>query len=193
MNILVAEDDKISRKLLTKLLNNLGHTVVEAENGIEAWSKWLEHKCSLLISDWIMPDMSGIELCQKIRAVDQSRYTYIIMLTSMAGRDNYNTAMDAGVDDFMTKPFERDLIYTRIRVAERILSLQQEISTLSGLLPICSYCKKIRDDNKYWQRVESYLEKISDVKFSHGVCPDCYESKIKPKLEQLKKTTPINK
>jgi CheY-like chemotaxis protein len=187
MLILIAEDDKISRKLLSKLLISFGHTVIEAENGLDGWTKWLEHKCSLLISDWIMPDMTGIELCQKIRSVDQPRYTYIIMLTSMAGRDNYNKAMDAGVDDFMTKPFEKDLIYTRIRVAERILNLQQEISTLSGLLPICSYCKKIRDDNKYWQRVESYLEKISDVKFSHGVCPDCYENTIKPKLKNMKK------
>lgn len=187
MLILIAEDDKISRKLLSKLLISFGHTIIEAENGLDGWSKWLEHKCSLLISDWIMPDMTGIELCQKIRAVDQPRYTYIIMLTSMAGRDNYNKAMDAGVDDFMTKPFDKDLIYTRIRVAERILNLQQEISTLSGLLPICSYCKKIRDDNKYWQRVESYLEKISDVKFSHGVCPDCYEKTLKPQMEEMKK------
>ena len=182
MLILLAEDDNVSRKLLSRLLINLGHTVIEAENGLAGWSKWLEHKCSIVISDWIMPDMTGIELCQKIRTTDQTRYTYIIMLTGMSGRDNYNKAMDAGVDDFMIKPFDRDLIYTRIRVAERILNLQQEVSTLSGLLPICSYCKKIRDDNKYWQRVESYLEKISDLKFSHGVCPDCYEKKIKPDL-----------
>ena len=187
MLILLAEDDNVSRKLLSRLLINLGHTVIEAENGLAGWSKWLEHKCSIVISDWIMPDMTGIELCQKIRTTDQTRYTYIIMLTGMSGRDNYNKAMDAGVDDFMIKPFDRDLIYTRIRVAERILNLQQEVSTLSGLLPICSYCKKIRDDNKYWQRVESYLEKISDLKFSHGVCPDCYEKKIKPDLKRIKK------
>lgn len=187
MLILLAEDDKVSRKLLSRLLTNFGHTVIEAENGLDGWSKWLEHKCSLVISDWIMPDMTGIELCQKIRTTDQPRYTYIIMLTGMSGRDNYNKAMDAGVDDFMIKPFDRDLIYTRIRVAERILNLHNEVSTLSGLLPICSYCKKIRDDNKYWQRVESYLEKISDLKFSHGVCPDCYEKKIKPDLKRIKK------
>lgn len=185
MQILIAEDDKISRKLLTRLLKGFGHKVIQAENGLEGWSLWLEHRYPLVISDWIMPDMSGIELCQKIRSVNQTKYTYIIMLTSMTGRDNYNEAMDAGVDDFMTKPFDRDLIYTRIRVAERILNLQQEISTLSGLLPICSYCKNIRDDNNYWLRVESYFKKHSDVQFSHGICPDCYEKIVKPKLEKL--------
>jgi len=186
MQILITEDDKVSRKLLNRLLNNFGHEVIEAENGLEGWNKWLEYRYQLLILDWIMPDMSGIELCQKIRSVNQLRYTYIIMLTSMSGRDNYNTAMEAGVDDFMTKPFDKDLIYTRIKVADRIINLQHEISTLSGLLPICSYCKKIRDDNNYWERVESYIEKASDVRFSHGVCPECYEKEMKPRLKQIK-------
>jgi hypothetical protein len=85
----------------------------------------------------------------------------------------------------MIKPYDQNLIFARIRIAERILNLQTEINTLADLLPICIYCKNIRDDNNYWQRVESYLKERIDIEFSHSVCPDCYEKKVKPQLKEL--------
>jgi sigma-B regulation protein RsbU (phosphoserine phosphatase) len=190
MTILIAEDDLVCRKLLCRFVKGLGHRVVQAENGLMAWDLWLEYRSPLIISDWLMPDMSGIELCQKIRSFHQNKYTYIIMITSMSGKENHLQAMDAGVDDFMNKPFDRDCVYARIRVAQRILNMQKEINTLSGLLPICTYCKNIRDDQNYWQRVEAYIERNSDVRFSHGVCPDCYEKYLKPQMVKLKSSKP---
>jgi len=187
MQILIAEDDLIFRKLLSRLLTNLGHEVIQADDGLKAWNLWLIHRSPLVISDWLMPKMSGLDLSHKIRSYDQAKYTYIIMLTSQSGKQNYMQAMDSGVDDFMTKPFDRDTVCTRINVAERIINLQAENIILSGLLPICSYCKNIRDDKNYWQKVESYLENKSSVRFSHGICPDCYEKHLKPQIADLKR------
>ena len=189
MNILIAEDDIIYRKILQWALKSLKHNVEVAKNGSIAWEIWQKKQHQLIISDWVMPGMTGIELCQKIRAHNQLRYTYIIMLSKMGGRKNYLKAMDAGVDDFISKPFYREQVLARIRVAERILSLQSEISNLSELLPICSYCKRIRDDENYWEKVESYIKKFTNVRFSHGICPDCYDNISKPQLDLLKKSS----
>lgn len=186
MNILIAEDDIPSRKILSLTLKTLDHNVEEAKNGKQAWEMWQYKKYPLVISDWVMPDISGLDLCRLIREKSQSKYTYFIMLTMMSGKKKFLEAMDAGVDDFISKPFDRDQLFARIRVATRILNLHSEISTLSGLVPICSYCKNIRDDKNYWQRVESYIESKSEAKFSHGICPDCYVNIMKPKLDKLK-------
>ena len=87
--------------------------------------------------------------------------------------------MRAGADDFINKPFDEDQLAARLVVAERILNLQSQVSQLSGLLPICCVCKKVRDDQNYWQQVESYISKRTDVRFSHGYCPDCYKKVVK--------------
>jgi DNA-binding response OmpR family regulator len=193
MDILIVEDDHPSRKILSLTLKTLEHNVDEAENGKEGWEMWQCKKYQLVISDWVMPDMSGLDLCRLIREKNLSKYTYFIMLTMMSGKEKFLTAMEAGVDDFIQKPFDRDQLFARIRVATRILNLHTEISTLSGLVPICSYCKKIRDDKNYWQRVESYIESKSDAKFSHGICPDCYINVMKPKLDELKQKELLTK
>jgi len=90
--------------------------------------------------------------------------------------------MDAGVDDFMTKPFDREELAARLRAAERVLGLRRHVQVLEGLLPICAYCKRIRDDNNAWHSVEGYMSSHSEVKFSHGICPECFE-RIAPPLE----------
>lgn len=93
--------------------------------------------------------------------------------------------MNAGIDDFMAKPLDRDLIWMRLKVAERILRYTTEISNLESMLPICSYCKNVRDDNNYWQQVETYLNNRAGTTFTHSVCPKCYASKVKPELDKL--------
>ena len=83
--------------------------------------------------------------------------------------------MSAGADDFVSKPVGRDELAARLHVAERIVGLKAEVRTLQGMLPICSYCKKIRTDEDSWQQIEAYVQTRSDASFSHGICPDCYE------------------
>jgi response regulator RpfG family c-di-GMP phosphodiesterase len=107
---------------------------------------------------------------------------------------------DAGADDYVTKPFHKDELRARVRVGARMLDLRHRLAervreleralaqnrALRGLLPICSYCKKIRDDRNYWTEVESYLSEVSDAEFSHGVCPDCYDRHLRPEMDGIR-------
>ena len=124
MKVLVAEDDKDSRELLTWILQKLGYQVVVAVDGKQAWDEYRHGKFRLVISDLLMPDIDGLELCRRIRAANHRDYTYIILLTALIGKKHYLAGMEAGADDFVTKPFDPDELRARLRVAERILKLQ---------------------------------------------------------------------
>jgi DNA-binding response OmpR family regulator len=127
MKTLIADDDDITRLLLSSALTKLGHEVHEATNGREAWDTWHGGGFPLIISDWMMPDLDGLEFCRRIRAERRADYTYIVLLTSRSGKTNYLEAMTAGADDFVTKPFEKDAFAARVRVAERILRLHANL------------------------------------------------------------------
>ena len=178
MKILIVDDDATSRIVLSASLEKLGHAVTVVSTGAAAWALFEEGHIPLLISDMVMPDLNGVELCRRIRAVNRPKYTYIIMLTAVDGKRGFLEGMHAGVDDFMTKPYDEEQLAARLIVAERILNLQSQVNQLAGLLPICCVCNKIRDDKNYWQRVESYIAQRSDAQFSHGYCPDCFEKAL---------------
>ena len=127
MNTLIADDDDITRLLLSSALTKLGHEVHEATNGREALDAWQGGGFSLIITDWMMPDLDGLEFCRRIRAEERADYTYIVLLTSRSGKTDYLEAMGAGADDFVTKPFEKDDFAARVRVAERILGLHANL------------------------------------------------------------------
>ncbi len=186
MNILVAEDDAVSRLVLGATLRRLGHQPVLAENGREAWAAFQKESPPLVITDWIMGGIDGLELCRLIRAERRVKYTYVILLTVMQGKGAYLEGMNAGVDDFITKPFDPDELAARLRVAERILGLQTQVKQLEGLLPICTYCKRIRDEGNAWSVIEEYLARRTDASFTHGVCPQCFATVVEPELERMK-------
>lgn len=182
MKILIADDDLVSRMVLSATLKQLGHGVVGAENGQEAWNLFESEHTPLLISDWMMPYLDGLELCRKIRAENRAQYTYIILLTALGGKKNYLDGMEAGADDFITKPFDRDELVARLSVAERILRLQIEVKQLQELLPICAWCKKIRSGSNAWMPLEQYVAKRTGTFLSHGICPECIQSQVNPGL-----------
>ena len=128
MKILVAEDDRDSRELLTWILQKLGYQVVAAENGKEAWEVFRRGRFRLVISDVLMPELDGLELCRRIRNHQQSKYTYVIIITALIGKKDYLEGMEAGADDFVTKPFDPDELRARLRVAERIISFQEQVA-----------------------------------------------------------------
>jgi len=186
MKILVAEDDSISRMIIQRVLRELGHEAEIRENGRDAWSVYQAEPFRVVIIDWMMPYIDGLELCRLIRKEDRAPYTYLIMLTAMAGKGSYLEGMEAGADDFITKPFDPAQFAARLRVAERILGLQKEVKQLQGFIPICAYCKKARNDQQYWEELDKYLIARTDTQLSHGICPECYDKVVKPELEALR-------
>lgn len=183
MQILLADDDATTRLTVAAVLKAAGHSVNPAVDGEEAWAMLQIAKFPVVVSDWYMPNLEGPELCRRIRERRDPSYTYFILITARGGRDQYLAAMDAGVDDFVTKPVDAEELVARVRVAERILGLRNELKQLEGLLPICSYCKRIRGDNDTWAPLEGYIEKRSAAEFSHGICPDCYAKYVEPQLK----------
>lgn len=179
MKIMIAEDDPVASKILHLTLEQVGHEVIVLNNGADAWEHFVKQPVRLVVSDWTMPRLDGLQLCRRIRERAEQEYTYFILLTANhAGRDNMALAMEAGVDDFLQKPLDREEIWMRLRVAERILGFTRQIRQLAALLPICSYCKKIRDDSAYWQQFETYIQENTGSHFSHGVCPACFEEQM---------------
>jgi len=202
MRILIAEDDFTSRNVLAAVLKKAGHEVVETEDGARAWEVMQQPDAPrLAILDWMMPEMDGVEVARRVRRLDRGQARpYMIILTSMDDIEKLVTALEAGADDYITKPFNPPELKARVQVGQRILELQDKLAqrvgelevalsrvkTLQGLLPICSYCKKVRNDGNYWQQVESYISEHSEAIFSHSICPDCYKEFAEPQLKELK-------
>ena len=179
MRILIAEDDPVSVKILQFTLEHYGHEVVTTASGTEAWESFDRDPVRVIVSDWMMPGIDGLELCQKVRERPRTDYTYFILLTAInTGRENLRKAMGAGIDDFLAKPLDREAILMRLRVAERILEFTTQIRQLKELIPICMYCKRVRDDSNYWDQVESYIHTHTGSNFSHGICPECFDKQM---------------
>ena len=123
----------------------------------------------------------------------------MILLTAKDSTEDIVEGLQAGADDYVTKPFDNDVMRARVQVGTRVVNLRSELANrvieleealsrvvqLQGLLPICSYCKRIRDDHDYWQQVEDYISEHSDVRFSHSICPDCHDRHIRPQIDEL--------
>jgi len=202
MRILVAEDGKVDRLRLEKILSEWGFEVESFRNGDKALGRLSEpDPPRLCILDWVMLGIEGTELCRRIREKFPEQSFYLIILTARQGIDNVIEGLSAGADDYVTKPFVSRELRQRIDVGVRVLGLEQllnkkvnqleealeDVKSLQGLLPICSYCNKIRNDEDYWEKVETYISRHADVEFSHSICPTCYEQHVQPMLDQRKK------
>ena len=193
MRILVAEDDSVTRRVLEATLSRIGFDVITASDGTATWRmlETLDGKDApeLVVLDWMMPGIDGIEICRKLRTTPGFELLYIILLTSRSEKEDLAMGLTAGANDYISKPFHPIELESRVRVGQRMLNLQRSLTSriaelegalahvrrLQGLLPICSYCKKVRNERNYWERVDSYLTSHSDLELTHGICPDCLE------------------
>jgi DNA-binding response OmpR family regulator len=204
MRILVAEDDPVTRRILESTLARLGWEVITASDGTAAWRilENLEGKNApeLVVLDWMMPGMDGIEICRKLRSTPGFELMYVILLTSRSEKEDLAMGLVAGANDYITKPFHPIELESRVMVGRRMVKLQtslavrireledalKHVKRLQGLLPICSYCKKVRNETNYWQQVDSYLSSHSEVELTHSVCPDCF-AKVMTELDEAPK------
>jgi sigma-B regulation protein RsbU (phosphoserine phosphatase) len=183
MTVLIVEDDPVSREILDGCLARLMCRVLQANDGAEAWATIQYEPIRIVVSDWMMPHMDGLELCRHVRERADGNYTYFILLTARQGAENYREAMAAGVDDFLAKPLDPQELTNRVLVAKRIIKFATQVRQLRMLLPICMYCKKIRNDSDYWEKIDEYIHLNTGTDFSHGICPDCYEKVAEPEME----------
>jgi sigma-B regulation protein RsbU (phosphoserine phosphatase) len=200
MTVLIADDHDVNRKLLHAILSKAGHEVIETGNGAAAL-EILKNATSPLVGliDWEMPEMEGVEVCRQARSRAAAPPMFLILVTVRDSKQDVVAGLEAGANDYITKPFDQTELLARVKIGAQMVELQQSLTQhvreleealtnvkqLSGLLPICSYCKKIRDDQNYWERVDAYVTKHSEAQFSHSICPQCYEDIVKPEMIKM--------
>jgi DNA-binding response OmpR family regulator len=188
MRILIAEDDPVSRRLLEVTLTDWGYEVqVTADGRAACQALDVDEPPHLALVDWMLPEVDGLEICRRVRSTPAGRAIYIVLLTTRARKEDVIAGLDGGADDYITKPFDREELRARLRAGCRIVELQlslarrmaeleesvARVKQLQGLLPMCAWCKKVRDDQNYWQEVEDYVASHSEARFTHGICPAC--------------------
>jgi DNA-binding response OmpR family regulator len=189
VHALVAEDDRVTAEILSRTLKRWQFDVTVVTEGAAAWDYLRSTTApTLAILDWMMPELDGPEVCRRVRRELPLANMYLVLLTARESRGDLVVGLDAGANDYVTKPFDAEELRARVQVGVRVLTLQQSLAErveelqaalsnvkqLRGLLPICSYCKRIRGDDQYWQQLEGYIAEHSDAQFSHGICPTCY-------------------
>ena len=195
--VLVAEDNDKTRVALVFLLQRHGYDVTVVNDGQAALDILLgSDPPHIALLDWEMPRLDGLHVCLGIRTMPARRYTYIVMLTAHDQDSDVLAAFAAGVDDFLSKPVDSSQLLARLRCGERVLELEsraleriaelekamEEVRALKRLLPICMYCKKVRDDTDYWHDIDAYIHEQTGTDFSHGICPGCMETVVEPQL-----------
>jgi CheY-like chemotaxis protein len=186
--ILIAEDHTATRFMLVSLLERQGFQVQAVGDGLAAQTALsMPDGPSIALLDWGLPHVSGLEVCRAVREWRRQRFVYMIVVTARDSLEDLATAFEAGADDFIRKPFDPVEILARLRSGQRIVELEHRLSSriaeceaaldnvhkLKRLLPICMYCKKVRDDSRYWQEIELYIHEQTGTDFSHGICPGC--------------------
>jgi sigma-B regulation protein RsbU (phosphoserine phosphatase) len=185
MKVLIIEDQPVAAMQIAGALRSLGHEPVQIESGAAAWPELASGQYRVVVSDWRMPGLDGLDLCRMVRE-RAGEYIYFILVSVADATDAHrDEALAAGVDDFLPKPVNPQDLKMRLHVAERILKFTAQVRQLESFLPICGYCKKIRDDKNYWSEVEDYLSTRDGTRFSHGVCPACWDREMVPQLKKL--------
>lgn len=190
MRALIAADDLVTEAAISRAVRAWGFEVVVAHDGNDAWECLSSNPPpSLAVVDWEMPGLDGPELCRRLRADPLRAHVYLLLLSARSRSVNVVEGLEAGADDYLVKPVNLIALRARLHVGVRVVSLQEQLANkvaelqatldkvqLRGLLPICSYCKRIRNDQNHWERVEVYVTEHTDAKFTHGICPTCLDA-----------------
>jgi PleD family two-component response regulator len=190
--ILIVDDSPANIETLNETLEN-DFDIYFATDGNDALQKVHLLGPDLILLDIMMPVMDGFEVCRRLKENELFRDIPVIFITALDQPEDESKGLVLGAADYVTKPFNPDLVLLRVRnhlklknqrdtLELRTLELEKvlsEIKVLQGIIPICAYCKNIRDDQGYWNKVEKYVSDHTEAKFSHGICPICFEKEIK--------------
>ena len=194
MQILVADDDTVSRRLLVRTLEHWGHEVDVVADGLEACRRLLAPSAApIAILDWNMPGLEGPDVCRQLRESSLRVQPHLVILTARHTPEDLATALEAGADDFLSKPFNRVELMARLHAGMRIVNLHRALTDriheleeskrredqLRSLMPICSYCKKIQAHHDAWEPIDQYLAEHG-YRFTHAVCPTCLDAVAGP-------------
>lgn len=197
MQIYAVDDDAINLKLLNTILMQNGFEKVQLLYSGESLLKQINNSLpDLILLDIMMPGISGYEALERVKTKEEWKHIPVIMITAAPLQEEMEPlrrSFELGAMDYISKPFSSIELIMRVKSALFLEKQRKDleaalttIKTLQTLLPICSYCKKIRSDESFWQEVEVYISEHTDTMFSHSICPDCYEKYIKPQLAALK-------
>jgi DNA-binding response OmpR family regulator len=193
VTVLIADDDKLTLNVVNDVLARAGYDVLTATDGDLAWKKLQQSNAQLAILDWVMPGMEGIEICRRAQNEPKLSNRYFILLTGKDKTEDLVAGLQSGASDYLRKPFDEAELLARVEVGIRFIELERklaervdemetalaQVKRLEGLLPICSYCKRIRNEQDYWERVDNYISQHANVRFSHNICPECYDKYVK--------------
>jgi phosphoserine phosphatase RsbU/P len=198
LRILVVDDDAMARLTFESVIRSAGWSPIAIEDPGQAYEILTgPNSPPIALIDWQMPTMSGLDLCRRVRQAEPTARPYLIFVTANSASTDVVSGLDAGADGYMTKPVVAIELQARVRAALRTIALQQDLRNrldeaeaasaktkpLRDLLPMCCYCRRIRDEAEHWSTLEQYLTQRIDVKFTHGFCPSCFEEHVLPDLE----------
>ncbi len=197
MKVFAVDDHQSLTDLVKNLLEEIGFdNLVEFSKSADLFVALESGNIpDLILSDIMMPDINGYELCKRIKSNPKWCEIPIIMITAADSRHSepLRLSFEAGAMDYIQKPINHVIFHARVKSAliierqkKQLKQALKDVTTLQGLLPICSYCKKIRDEKDKWSDIDEYVSKHSNVQFSHSCCPDCYQNIVKPELDDLK-------
>lgn len=206
--VLVVDDYAGNLFLSTTLLKSAGYEALEATTGQECLDAVHDYRPDLILLDVMLPDMSGIDICRKIKNDRNLKDIFVILISGIqVSSEHQADGLDVGADGYITRPISNKEFLARVQAGERIKRAEDalrvkerqqqelirqltealsEIKTLKGCIPICAWCKKIRNDEGCWDQLENYISKHTDASFSHGLCPDCFE-KSRNEIKELSK------
>ena len=185
--ILVIDDSRMYASFLCSMLEK-DYTCDVAFDGVIGIKKACDNLPDLILLDIVMPDMDGYRVCEILKQNLATRNIPIIFMTSKDTAEDETKGLKLGAADYITKPYRMPIVRARIEnhlktqhLLAELRSALEEVETLKGLLPICSHCKKIRDDQGSWHELDDYLSHTSDIEFTHGICPQCRHEYYPPK------------
>lgn len=180
--ILIVDDTLENIQILGIILKQKHYRINVAQDGPTALTLAEKVLPNLILLDILMPGMDGYEVCRQLKQNTKTKDIPVIFLTAKADTDSIVTGFETGAVDYITKPFQKMELLARVkthldlrRSKQELEKALDEIKTLKGIIPICASCKKIRDDEGYWNNLETYIQSHSEAAFSHGICPDCAE------------------